>query len=630
MTGVGTKFVFLALSLLTLVNAGHLLRQKQLLHQQQQALQTQTQQDKFTTILTEDCNTAGVRNGGAVALGGVCTFVGESKQYDDLGAISLNGVSSTFLAWASWSEFRSWSRIYDCGWVLLSNTNTDNGVYLEAQYWLQIVGALPTNQWVLLVATLNAQTNTQYLYLNGGTQSSSSTGTPFPAIVGCRLGLSNWDVDAGFSGLIDRFDIIPSLLAPSDVKNIYNIAVSGLSYSPSSSAVALSTSVSFVPTVTYASQFGGGTTYTISPALPVGITLNPLTGVISGSSAVGGAATQYTIIGKNAGGQASAVITLQVGAAGASPFTWDGTAAGAGALTQLVVYTTAAGVVGLKATFGGYVSAVVGLASGTAQTITIQPGEFVAKFTSWFSATIVTGIQVTTSLGKIWGPYGLSAGNGDTQVVAGQALVIISGSATASNLIYPLKFTWSAGPTGTAPFGTISGGAFNVASPRQSGGNCAPSLTFVPVQTVTFFLYTGPGTAVPNYISGMSIAVAGVTSVIVGPPAFSWPDTTGTITTQTVVIPPNDYLNRWDIVTCNIAPGSNQMCGVTITSSKGVVWNVGTTTAQATAANAAPYLVPLNYLQNAPSCAFRGIYGNYQTLTQNGHTISFIPGALVE
>jgi len=134
---------------------------------------------------------------------------------------------------------------------------------------------------------------------------------------------------------------------------------------------------------------------------------------------------------------------------------------------------------------------------------------------------------------------------------------------------------------------------------------------------------------VPNYICGLEISSGGVPSLIVG--TFTWPDTTGTISTQMVVIPPGDTLNRWDVNTCNISPGNNnQMCGVTITSTAGVVWNVGTTAAQATNANAAPYLVPLNYAQNAPSCAFRGFYGTYQSVPQNGQSISFIPGFLVE
>jgi len=282
-------------------------------------------------------------------------------------------------------------------------------------------------------------------------------------------------------------------------------------------------------------------------------------------------------------------------------------------------------VVGLQATFGGYVSPVAGVTSATSQIVTIQPGEYLAQVTSWSSGIMLTGLRFVTSLGKTWGPYGLSAGNGVVQAVASQAVVQIGVSPMATGLIYPLTLTWSAGPTGTVPFGTASGGSFNIASPRQSNTNCAPSFLFVPVQTVTFFLYNGKGTSVPNYICGMEISAGGVPSLIVG--TFAWPDTTGTITTQTIVIPPNDYLNRWDINTCNIAPGANQMCGVTITSFKGVVWVVGTTAAQATAANASPSLIQLNYLQNAPSCAFRGFWGNYQALTQNGISISYLPSS---
>jgi len=580
-----------------------------------------------STLLTQDCGVAQTFAGGAVALGGVCSFNG-NKQSVSLGAVSLNGASATFLAWVSFTTFTTWSRVFDCVNVMITNTNTDGGLYLQGQGWTQIVSAVTAGTWNLVVGVENAQTGVQTLFFNNGAQSATSTGS-FPAISSCNLGLSGWDVDTGLNGYIDRFDIIPAVYAASDVAAVYAIAVSSLSYSPSSLQVALSAAVSMVPTVAYAGPYGGGCTYAISPALPAGISINRMTGVISGSSALNSGPIQYTITATNAGGHVSAVVSLQVGIAGAVSFSWDGTAGGAGALIQLVVYTTtAAGVVGLKATFGGYVSTVAGVTSVTSQTVTIQPGEYLAQVTSWYSGSMITGFKFVTSLGKTWGPYGLSAGNGDVQSVASKALVKIAGSSVAAGLIYPLSFTWSTGPTGTVPFGTVSGGSFNIASPRQSGAVCVPSSTFVPVQTITFFLYNGKGTSVPNYIAGLEISSGGVPSLIVG--TFAWPDTTGTITTQMVVIPSGDTLNRWDINTCNIAPGDNQMCGVTITSTAGAVWVVGTTAAQATAANAAPYLVPLNYAQNAPSCAFRGFFGTYSSVTQNGQSISFIPGALVE
>jgi len=506
----------------------------------------------------------------------------------------------------------------------MSNANSNPDLYFQSAFYGQISGVLTANQWFLVVGTFNPQTSTGSMYYNSGSNGQSFSGALQYPLATCNLGWSTWDVDQGFNGYIDQFNVVSGIFQPSDVNNVYTIAVNSLSYTPSSLQVSLSAAVSMVPKLGFAGSFGGGCTFSVSPALPAGISLNPLTGVISGSSTLNTGPTTFTITASNAGGKVTTAVSLQVGIAGAVSFSWDGTAAGAGALTQLVVYTTAAGgVVGLQATFGGYVSTVAGETSATSVTVTIQPGEYLAQVTSWFSGVMITGFRFTTSLGKTWGPYGLSAGNGDVQAVASQAVVKIAGSSLATGLIYPLTFSWSAGPTGTVPFGTVSGGGFNVASPRQSNANCAPSYSFVPVQTVTFFLYNGKGTAVPNYICGVEISSGGVPSLIVG--TFTWPDTTGTITTQTVVIPPNDSLNRWDINTCNIAPGANQMCGVTITSTKGVVWNVGTTAAQASAAGASPYLVQLNYAQNAPSCAFRGFWGNYQTLTQNGVSISYLP-----
>jgi len=81
---------------------------------------------------------------------------------------------------------------------------------------------------------------------------------------------------------------------------------SNLSYvSPQS--VALNASVSLSPTVT-----GTVTSYSITPGLPAGITLNTTTGVISGSSATPVTETAYTITASNSGGSTTFTLRLQV------------------------------------------------------------------------------------------------------------------------------------------------------------------------------------------------------------------------------------------------------------------------------------------------------------------------------
>jgi len=157
----------------------------------------------------------------------------------------------------------------------------------------------------------------------------------------------------------------------------------------------------------------------------------------------------------------------------------------------------------------------------------------------------------------------------------------------------------------------MSGGNFDI------NCNCA----LARVQTMTFFLYNGPGTPVPNYVCGFELSALGYPSIIAG--AFAWPDMTGTITTQTITVPPTDMLNKWNIVVCNIAPGVATFCGVTIISIAGIQWTVGTTIAQAQNFSYVP--VNLNYGQTALAnqCNNHGIYGPYATVVQNGYTLSY-------
>ncbi|MEI6755226.1 MAG: putative Ig domain-containing protein, partial [Paludibacter sp.] len=68
-----------------------------------------------------------------------------------------------------------------------------------------------------------------------------------------------------------------------------------------------STNILMVPTVT-----GTGITFSISPALPAGVTLNPSTGVISGTPSALMAKTMYTLTATNSGGSVSTTFSIEV------------------------------------------------------------------------------------------------------------------------------------------------------------------------------------------------------------------------------------------------------------------------------------------------------------------------------
>jgi gliding motility-associated-like protein len=85
------------------------------------------------------------------------------------------------------------------------------------------------------------------------------------------------------------------------------VAPSALSYSPATQTVRQGTAITaMTPTIT-----GGAPTYTISPALPAGLSINATTGIISGTlTAAQTGSVTYTVTATNTGGTTTATVTL--------------------------------------------------------------------------------------------------------------------------------------------------------------------------------------------------------------------------------------------------------------------------------------------------------------------------------
>lgn len=115
--------------------------------------------------------------------------------------------------------------------------------------------------------------------------------------------------------------IIPnSLIATKDkpAGNVYEFKVitgtalaapSGLNYTTPNTFVQDTAITSLTPTVT-----GTVASYSVSPALPAGLSLNTTTGVISGTPTAVSGATNYTITATNAAGTATKTISIAVNA----------------------------------------------------------------------------------------------------------------------------------------------------------------------------------------------------------------------------------------------------------------------------------------------------------------------------
>ena len=79
---------------------------------------------------------------------------------------------------------------------------------------------------------------------------------------------------------------------------------------------------------------GGGVTYTVSPALPAGLSINSTTGVISGTPMAASAAANYTVTATNTGGTSSKTLTITI--TGPGSFTYPNIEFHAGAVVTPV------------------------------------------------------------------------------------------------------------------------------------------------------------------------------------------------------------------------------------------------------------------------------------------------------
>ena len=91
-------------------------------------------------------------------------------------------------------------------------------------------------------------------------------------------------------------------------------APAGLSYTPGTAVYAVGTPI---PPNIPSSTGGPATAYSVSPALPAGLSLDDATGIISGYPTAVAAAAGYTVTASNMTGSAMATLTLTVNAAGA-------------------------------------------------------------------------------------------------------------------------------------------------------------------------------------------------------------------------------------------------------------------------------------------------------------------------
>ena len=267
------------------------------------------------------------------ANGGTLTFSGSgSGAFDSNSVTSFTNTVSMFF-WINIPDVSSNHVIQEIG---RSSTNTSGEEQFSISpttgdlYYWDYDG---TNVRFSLTSTSGVSTNTWHYV--GYTKSTASTATVTLYIDGTVVGQTtnsvnvtnnlNWfalgedyrDSTSYFNGKIGQASIWNTALTTSDVTN--NMAATNGNYvSPSITSSSSSQSIYLTQPITNVieTNTGGLATYSVAPALPNGLTIDPSTGTIYGTPTVASPTTAYTVTATNNAGTATITFTLTVTQAG--------------------------------------------------------------------------------------------------------------------------------------------------------------------------------------------------------------------------------------------------------------------------------------------------------------------------
>ena len=166
------------------------------------------------------------------------------------------------------------------------------------------------------------------------------------------------------------------------------VAPSGLSYLPSSASGTVGVPISILtPSVT-----GTVTNYSVSPALPAGLAIDPSNGVISGTPSISASSANYIVTAANGGGNATAQVTIAVAKATPS-ITAAPTASAITAGQALSSSTLSGGTASVPGSFAWTDSSIIPPVGASSQGVTFTP----LDTANYNTATTSVNVTVTSA-----------------------------------------------------------------------------------------------------------------------------------------------------------------------------------------------------------------------------------------
>ena len=332
-------------------------------------------------------------------------------------------------------------------------------------------------------------------------------------------------------------------------------APSSISYSPSSITLVKGAPMS---TVTPTASGGPVASWSISPALPAGLTLNTTTGAISGTPSVVSPSTSYTVTASNAGGSGTATVTIQV--------------------NDLAPSSVA------------YSPSFLTLAKDSAMT-TATPTSSGGTVVSWsISPSLPSGISLDSSTGAISGTpttvsnvttYTVTATNSGGSATA-TITILITDAAPSSVTYNPSSFTLTKGTAMTTATPTASGGAVTSwsISPSLPAGLTLNTSTGAISGTPTAVSSSTPYTVTATNAGGSDTATVTIQVNDVSPYAVSYSGSPFTLTKGTAMTTATPSASGGTVTLWSITP--SLPAGLTFSTSTGEISGTPTAVSSST------------------------------------------------